>query len=103
MDLTAAQLASVLLILNQGPPWQEVCIASNESRSCAEFQSYDDPVWSNPFEGVYYLSSPEQLWAIECGDTVIKYDGGVCKIGNLYLSIAFEGYGFRIQEDLRDY
>jgi len=99
MDLTAAQLAAVLLILNQGPPWQEVCIASNEEKSCAEFQSYDDPVWSNPSENVYYLSSPEQLWAIECGDKVIKYGDGNCQIENFVVSIAFEGYGFRIQEN----
>ena len=99
MDLTAAQLAAVLLILNQGPPWQEVCITSNGEKSCGEFRSYDDPVWSNPFDGVYYLSSPEQLWAIECGDTVIKYGEGVCQIENFTVSIAFEGYGFRIQEN----
>lgn len=99
MDLTAAQLAAVLLIINGGPPWQEVCITGSEGESCGEYQSYDDPVWSNPFEGVYYLSSPEQLWAIECGDTLIKYeDQKVCEVGDFFVSVAFEGFGFRIQE-----
>jgi len=95
--LTAAQIAAVLLIINGGPPWQEVCITGSQGESCAEYQAYDDPVWSNPSPNVYYLSTPEQEWAVECGDDIIKYgDGKVCVIGGYSIGVAFEGYGISI-------
>ncbi len=94
------QLAAVLLILGHmsNPPYQEVCVAAEDGTTCAEFQSWEDPVLTNPFENVYYLSTPDQLWALNCGDDLIKYGEGTCSIGDYTISIAFDGYGFRIQQ-----
>ena len=94
-------LATILMMLNAQPEFQNICVSTPESRSCIQGEAEwsltlkeDGPVWN--------LYTPDKTWDIKCNDDYIGPNAGYCIMaGKFRVAVIYDGYGISF-EDLED-